>query len=181
MLQHKGGHHEGKLGGEFGLAATQLARTSAIGPEGSIEGGNQPIGIGPAGTTLFWRVVGDFPSVAFGTDIPITPKVSGKLAITGSVGFVNTDTAATHTVIVHIEDSITGLLFSTVAVTIPAATGTTPGAVQVPIDFTIGGAGNPPVPSGSSDTIKIVAIADVAGFVSATFNNGFVDVQEVLA
>jgi hypothetical protein len=68
MLQHRQGHHEGPLGGEFGLAALALAHAFADNPTGQF-------GIGLIPTIL--------------ASVTVTPKLTGKFHVTCTVNVTN--------------------------------------------------------------------------------------------
>lgn len=144
-----------------------FAEVSAEGPAGDLDILATP------GTLIVW-------GTPAGTDVPITPKVSGKVTVTVMLGFKNTDTGAPHTVTVTGEEGAGPMPNqATAPVTIPAS-----GAVQIPFVYTIGGAGpgNNPLPLGVPTALRIRVVADVgteqAAPVKAVAESCFFDAQE---
>jgi hypothetical protein len=142
-----------------------FAEVSAEGPDGDLDILATP------GTLIVW-------GTPAGTDVPITPKVSGKVTVVVMLGFKNTDTGASHTVTVTGEEGAGVMPNQTTApVTIPAS-----GAVQIPFVYTIGGAGNAPLPLGVATILRIRAVASVGGDqnvpVKCVSESCFFDAQE---
>jgi hypothetical protein len=145
-----------------------FARNFAAGPDN--DGGDQPLvvaSVTPADNAIDWALLesGTSPNV----NVPITPRSSGIVRISGVVTVSNSDAAA-HTVQIII--GVNGAVVPAPAgetVTVPAN-----GVVAVPfLTETI------PLPIGTTATVEILAVASSNGHLSAVLDSSTLDIQEV--
>jgi hypothetical protein len=155
MLQHKGGHHEGGLSGEFGLGALQLAHAFAF-------------NAGPI-------VLGIAPTVV--ASVTVTPKVSGKFAIRANVNVNNTDTGAAHHAALQVMiDAAPPFPALPAAITVDASGNASLG-LEVESDGSLPSL--PVEPTGVPVTISLLVTADIAALLGVAAQNGQLSVEEL--
>lgn len=146
-----------------------FARNFAAGPDN--DGGDQPLVVfdasNPQNNAIEWALLesGTSPNA----DVPITPRSSGIIRISGVLTVSNSDAAA-HTVqVLVVVNGVAVPAPGAETVTVPAT-----GVVAVPfLTETI------PLPLGMAATIEILAVASADGYLSAVLDSSTLDIQEV--
>lgn len=153
-----------------GAGALAFARNIAAGPAGET-----PTDIATGGgTQVPWAVI-FAPTPSSGVDVPITPRVTGALRITGMLTIVNVAVTAST---VHVQVQIDGVTIPfpggafDESSTVPAS-----GTVVLPI-FAITGPLLTPV--GATHNVEVLLIASAVGL-GMVQESSFLDIQETQA
>ena len=143
-----------------------FARNYATGPAGETP---TAIGTGP-GTVVPWNFIAVGGA---GTDVPITPKATGYLRITGMLTIVNTG-GSPESVQVQVQIGLVSLSVpAEEEVTVPAGD-----SVAIPIFAEVDPTISPNVPVGSTRDIEILLTASGGGL-GLVGESSILDIQEV--
>ncbi len=157
-----------------GGGALAFARNYAFGPAGD----SAPLIASSPGTEISWGSI-DVPG-SDSKDIPITPRVTGVILVTGVVSLHNTSTADIVDVQVQVEIGT----ITPVAYLVPASE-----KISVPVDDGEGGEGFmvvpfqveiPLLPVGTRQIVRVLLTADTTDTVEIVLNSTTVEVEEVL-